>query len=367
MAVKSYNRKASTKAQVNTHTRQSVKKSERNNSKLWIVFGLIAIIFITYISFTPSLHGTFTNWDDNGYVSENRAVKDLSSENIKHFITGYEMSNYHPVVMITYSLIYHYFKLSPFPYHFFNLFFHILNCLLLFFLIRKLSGKVTVSFIVSFLFALHPLHVESVSWISGTKDVLYTFFLIISLYSYLLYLEKKKFSPYYIYSLVFFILSCLSKAMAVVLPLLLFLIDYLHNRKADFRMFAEKIPFLLISLVMGIVTIYAQKSGNAIGEVTTTSFWQNLLIASHGILFYIYKMLLPYNLSAFYPYPNQVSGTLPFKFLIAPVFVFAIFGLIFWSKKYTKIIIFGFLFYLLNILQVLQILPVGNAIAAERY
>ena len=172
------------------------------------------------------------------------------------------MGNYHPLVIISYAWEYFFFKLNPAPYHIVNMIIHLLNCVLVFYFILRLGSSIPVAFITGLLFGIHPLHVESVAWISERKDVLYAFFYLISLICYLSYLEKRPGYKYYFFAMFFFILSLLSKPMAVTLPLILFLMDYFNERKIDYRSIIEKIPFFTLSILSGVVTLYAQSYQN---------------------------------------------------------------------------------------------------------
>ncbi len=155
----------------------------------------------------------------------------MTLDNVKTIMTTPIMGNYHPLVIISYAWEYFFFKLNPAPYHIINLVIHLLNCILVFYFILRLSNSIPVAFITGLLFGIHPLHVESVAWISERKDVLYAFFYLISLICYLSYLERRPAYKYYFFSFFFFFLSILSKPMAITLPLILFLLDYFHRQK----------------------------------------------------------------------------------------------------------------------------------------
>jgi len=337
------------------------------NKRAFINISVFLILIITFVTYYSSLNYEITNWDDKDYVTDNIHIKELSLNNIQHIFSIFYVGNYHPVVLLVYSVLYHLFGLNPFGYHLFNILFHLVNCILVFLLTYKLTNKILIAFIVGLLFSIHPLHIESVTWISGTKDILYTLFYLGASISYLNYINKSFNKKLYILSLILFIISCLSKAMAVTLPIVLLLFDYILNRKINIKIFIEKIPFFIISLIIGIIAIYAQSDVYAIKDFTSYSWIEKLLIAFWGILFYIYKMIIPLNLSAIYPYPNNSSEFYQFKFLISPILVITLFVLLYYSRKYSKIIIGGFLFYLVNIFLILQIIPVGGVIAADRY
>ena len=163
-----------------------------NTLLTWVLLGVI--VLVTYITFYPALKNNFTNWDDHLYVVQNPSLaKPIPEGAIYFFHQNYFAFNYHPLTMIVYSLEYHIAKLNPHFYHSVNIFIHLVNVILVFFFIWLLSGKKTeVAAIVSLLFGIHPMHVESVAWISELKDVLYTFFFLGGLIIYYKYIKKEK-------------------------------------------------------------------------------------------------------------------------------------------------------------------------------
>ena len=334
----------------------------------WVLIAVIALSII-YV-YHNALHGELTNWDDNGYITDNMELRSLNLDRVGAIFGQYRMGNYHPLTMLCYNLLFHFFRLNPLPYHVFNILVHTLNSLLVFYLIFLFAERKRFpAFVAALLFAVHPLHVESVAWIAESKDVLYTLFYLAALIAWIHY-QKNRSGKYYLVALLFFVLSCLSKAMAVTLPLILLLWDVWKRKKLrwDRNELIEKLPFFVIALIFGIIALSAQESTNAIGQVTTTNFYQQILIAGRGVWFYIYKMILPVHLSAFYPYPILNGSLLPTPYLLSPVIVLAlIYGLYQAWRKNNWLVVFGLSFYLINIAQVLQLLPVGSAVAADRY
>src|SRR3989339_423851 len=215
-----------------------------------IIFSVCLILIVTFISYHSSIKNDFVNWDDNLYITGTNKIRELSLKSIVNFFTSFDIE-------------YKFFKLNPHAYHLTNLILHLINCLLVFWLIVLLSKKASVSFIVALLFGIHPLHVESVAWISERKDVLYALFYLGSIISYIYYLkgetlhfiqgDSKKQNDggkkYYYYSIFLFLLSLLSKSMAVTLPFVLILTDYLNNKKINKNTLKEKIPFFILSIV----------------------------------------------------------------------------------------------------------------------
>ncbi len=336
----------------------------------WIYFLLISVaLIITYIAFAPSLKNGFVSWDDEGYLFENSYIINYGWKSTKAIFSNIIMANYHPLTIYVYATLHHLYKFIPYPYHLFNVLFHLFNVLLVFIFINKISNKnITISFVTALFFGLHPLHVESVTWVSETKDVLYTFFFLIGLLWYIKYtIAKHNKILIYSLSLLFFILSCLSKGMAVVFPLILVIIDYINGKKINIKTLLNKIPFFIVALIFGIIAIKAQATDKGIFDTSSFSFFDKILLPIYGLLFYLVKMIYPINLSIIYPYPVKTSSILPIEYFISPVILIILIGLIIYSLKYSRKIAFGSLFFFFCILPVLQIIPVGISIASDRY
>jgi len=338
----------------------------------------MALVFVVSILvYYPTTGFDFINtWDDEAYVLDNKVLKDLSAEGISNiFKYGDDfqslVNNYHPLTTLSLALNYRISGLNPAPYHATNMVFHGFNAILAFLFIFLLGRrKLWPALVSGLLFAVHPMHVESVAWISERKDVLYVFFFLAGLIVYLLYLEDKKIWKLGL-ALLLFICSCLSKAMAVAFPVVLLLIDYQQHRRFSWRLVVEKLPFFLTSLLIGVMSVRLQ-SLSAINEFETFTLYQRLMHASYGFLAYILKFFWPAGLSAFYPYPAITpEGVLPLAFRIAPVICLIIAGLVAWlamrKDETSRTVVFGILFYFFTIALVLQFLSVGKAIMADRY
>ena len=335
--------------------------------KYRIILLIYIIVIAVFLSLYPSLRNEFLGWDDDFYVTRCSVIKSLNAENIFHiFTTFHESGNYHPLTLISLSLDYHIFGLSPRAFHTTNLILHLINTILVFYLILLLSNNLFVSSIVSLFFGIHPLHIESVAWISERKDLLYSLFYLAGLILYIQYLRSKKLSLYFLI-MILFLLSLLSKAMAVTFPIILLIFDYYFNVKIDRSSIAEKIPFFLMAIIFGVINIFAQRLAAAINRGMELSILHNFLIACHGIIFYLQKLILPINLSAFYPYPANKSDILSYEFLVSPLILIAVIILLIRLKIHSRKILFGFLFFIVTILPVLKFIPVGGASAADRY
>jgi protein O-mannosyl-transferase len=368
--------------------KQSLKKSTLATGpaelpkRSQLLFLMAAVVTITFLSFSPALKNDFTNWDDNTYVFENPHLAKPLSEAIPYFFkSNYFIGNYIPFTMVVYALEYHVAGLKPHFYHQVNVLIHLVNVLLVFWFIFLLSRKRPwVAALVALLFGIHPLHVESVAWVSELKDLLYTGFFMTGLIFYYRYLERKLVVPtgghaiasdrkaiyrLYVPAFIFFVFSTLSKPAAIVFPLVMLLLDFYTRRRSDKWMWLEKLPFFLASLVFGLVAIQAQQADRLLHD--EYSLAQRLFFASHSFLHYMVKLFLPIRLSIFYPYPEYEGGYLPAIYYLAPFVVAALAYGIYRTLQHTRLIAFGVLFFFVNVVLVLQLVSVGEAIMAERY
>lgn len=346
---------------------QGKTQSKSNSAKALIYFAVAAVV-ITYFCFSNAIKNDFTNWDDPGYVIDNALVKSLSFDNIKAIFSTYVMGNYHPLAVLSLAIDFHFHELDPHGFHATSVFLHLINVLLVFLFVYLFSRQVTIAFITALLFGIHPMHVESVSWVAERKDLLYLLFYMASLIAYILFVKKeKRKNLFYVASILLFIFSLLSKAQAVTLPVVLLLIDYYFHRKFDKNVILEKAPFFVLSIVMGIVAVLAQKESGAIADMPTHAWYDRIFFASFSFINYIWKMVLPLNLSAYYPYPVKQGDLYPAVFYIAPIIALAVASLLLVFYRSRKFIVFGIGFYLVNIFLLLQLLPVGGSMMSERY
>lgn len=336
-------------------------------------FLMAAVTILTFLSFSPALKNGFINWDDNAYVFENPQLsKPLPEATAYFFGQHYFIGNYIPVTMFVYALEYHSAALKPHLYHLVNLLIHLANVLLVFWFIYLLSGNRTwVAALTALFFGIHPMHVESVAWVSELKDVLYSFFFLAGLIAYYYYLHPKRVSSsrnrglFPALVMLFFILSLLSKPAAVIFPLVLMLIDFYTQRRFSKRALLEKLPLFALSVIFGILAIKAQQADQLLHD--DYPLWQRLLFASHSFLNYIVHLFFPLQLSIFYPYPALTDGNPPMLYFISPILIIALGYGVYLSLKKSRLVAFGLLFFLVNLVLVLQVISVGDAIMADRY
>ncbi|MBO4773132.1 MAG: hypothetical protein J5595_11395 [Bacteroidales bacterium] len=363
-----------------------VMLSDNGDSFLKRYLPIILIVLLTAIVYSFSFDNHATNWDDEKYTEQSTLLKKLDKETVWRMFTSddpderYCMGNYHPLTMLTLNIDYHFSEKQPngkvYPIRFIvvNVLLHLMSCVILYILCLQLFSNRLYPIVIALLFGIHTLHVESVTWISERKDVLYTMFYFLSLYLYILYRRRNN-VMFYILSAIIFILSALSKGQAVFLTATLFIVDYLilenYPSVEIFKrrpgLLLDKIPFIVISLVFGFISIKAQAASTALAETDQYELWQRIPFGSNGFFQYIWRFILPVHLANLYPYPDIIHRTVPVLYwLTVPIFVSLILVNFFIYKK-NKIVTFGLTFFIANIFMLLQFIPVGSAMYSDRY
>ncbi|HOY31754.1 MAG TPA: tetratricopeptide repeat protein [Bacteroidales bacterium] len=354
--------------------KNSIQKVIPNKSNLsentfeipsWAIYGVLVLTALVY---TRALFNDFANWDDDVYLFNNSDLKNFSFDAVKSLFTSFYLGHYHPLTMLTYFFEYHLFGLKPFPFHLFNVLLHLANVWLVYRLTQKLSGKRFTSVFVAAMFALHPMHVESVAWISERKDVLYTLFYLAALLVYLRYINNGFKFRTYLFCLLLFIFSLLSKSVALTLPVLMIAIDLYKGRKLNRRMILEKLPFLAFSALAGFVALKSQ--GIAYNDVSMTyaySITDRIFLLAYALAYYIVEIIIPFNLSAIHYYPDIQGGYLPWVYYAALPFLLFLIWPVIRRTSFRREKLFGVSIFLIVISIMLQIVSVGSAITAERY
>lgn len=331
--------------------------------------GLCMSIWVTLVILWPTINNGWTNWDDQFYVLHNPLIRDISINWLQETFSTLQVQGiYHPLTILSYTLDYAIAGLEPDVYHTTNLVLHAFNVGLVFWFIYLLSGSTNIATWTAMLFGIHPMHLESVAWISARKDVLYTVFFMSGLISYWYYLQggKRQLSVYLL-CLLWFILSLLAKGMAVTFPLLLFCLDFLLNRQLKITVILEKIPFLLLSLGFGILAVITEQKGAALAELHQYDYGESIVVAFYTITVYVIKAFMPFHLSAFHPYPNLGEEAIPWFYYVAVIPLGSLLYLVYRVGSRYREVAFGAAFFLVSILPVSQIVPVGSAVLAERY
>ena len=332
----------------------------------FLIAGCVLIAATAFIAFLPTLNNGFTNWDDDVYITANPDIRHIDATSVAKLFSSVYSANYQPVTMLVYALEYGCFGLDPAGYHWFNLLVHIANCLLVLLLIFRLSGSSIAAFVTSLLFAVHPLHAESVAWLAECKDVVATFFYLLSLLFYLRFTGKNARSAYFL-SLVMLILSLLSKPTAVSLPLILLLIDYYSAGKIGWPQVRAKLPFFVLAGIFCVVTIATQKHVDVVRSIPTVTILQKIGLPFYGLAFYLLKTAVPVHLCALYSFPPVITAGMDVKFALSAVAVLVLAALLYRYRNKSATLWFGSLFFLVTLLPMLGIIQVGNAMVAERY
>jgi protein O-mannosyl-transferase len=338
------------------------------------IITLACILLLTAIIYYKSVSFEFINWDDDRNVYENPDIRSLSTQNIQKIFSSAYLKMYQPITTLSYAVEFKIKGANPHIYHIHNLLLHLLNCLLVFIFVFLLFRHTIFAALVAFLFALHPMHVESVVWITERKDVLYSFFYLLSLIAYIRYLRKGKSIRWLLLSLLFFLISLCSKSAAITLPVVLFLIDFKEKRPINLKTLPDKIPYLLLSILFGIISILSQQVLDPTNEITRQfHFYERFILGSYAFFFYLFNSIVPVGLSALHPFPVKTATFLPIPYFICFLGFLIFTASLLWAlikKKFKdeKVmnVLFGLLFFFVTIGLVIFI-PVGSALTAERY
>ena len=343
----------------------------------------LLLVFMTVLAFWQVARSEFINFDDNVYVTENSHVlQGITRGSITWAFTTGHASNWHPLTWISHMVDVQVFGLRPTWHHLMNLLFHIANTVLLFFILHRMTKALWQSAFVAALFALHPLHVESVAWVAERKDVLSTFFFMLTIGAYSLYVEERNFRRYALL-LLFFAFGLLSKPMLVTLPFVLLLLDYwplgrLERNPAGedpaqtpiFRwatvrpLLVEKIPLFALAAFSCVVTYFVQHHGGMMRGMEILSLGTRLANALVSYAAYMGKMLWPVNLAVLYPHPGWWPA---WKVLFALVLLAAITAAVMKGARRRPYLPVGWLWYVGTLIPVIGIVQVGSQAMADRY
>jgi Tfp pilus assembly protein PilF len=330
---------------------------------------LVAIIFLTYY---PVWHYGFLSYDDSPYVTDNAPVRrGLTAQGLQWAFTTGHASNWHPITWLSHMLDVQMFGMNAGRHHFVNLLFHIANTLLLFILLYRTTGIWPRSAMVAALFAVHPLHVESVAWVAERKDVLSILFWMLTMLAYVSYVRKPRLGRYMAVIAVF-ALGLMSKPMLVTLPVVLLLFDVWPLGRLRFatgqfpvwlRMVREKIPLFALVAASSIVTVVVQSRGGALQSFETVPLHQRASNALVSYMAYLVQTLWPGNLAAFYPY-----RPLPMLPVAASAVGLAVLSVVVIRLSRDRPFLFtGWFWYLITLVPVIGLIQVGGQARADRY
>jgi len=370
-----------------------------DRQRMVIVAMMVAVV--TFLCYLPSLRGEFLVWDDPTYVFNNTHIRSFSLDFISWAFTS-ASGSWHPVTWISYAFDYLLWGLNPFGYHLTSVICHALNSLLVVLLSVRLledaraaitdsdlpsvfdgNGILIAGGVVGALFGLHPLHVESVAWISDRKDLLCAFFFLCSLLSYRQYVagirpvaashngHSRRHYRQYLLCLCFFLLALASKGVAVTLtPVLLILDYYPFSRLRTFKdvraALVEKIPFILLSLLITVIGFLGQKNLGALNPYSFLTLPERILTAFRAAAVYLWKMVVPLHIIPYYPHPDKIT-ILAWEYLLGTVTVTGLTVLCVCLRRQQKVLLCVWGYYLITLLPVSGIVPVGGFYMADRF
>jgi len=331
---------------------------------------LLVILILTTLVYSASLHYSILSFDDVDYFFNYPDILHLSWNSIRRYFSGYYLLMYQPLPVLSFAVNYATTGLNILPMHLVNLGFHLLNIILVYQLFHKLTRNSNISLVISLVFAIHPMNVEAVTWISARSTGMYSFFYLLSLICYLRYLESDDKKRYLVMTLGCFLLSLLSKVQAITLPVVLILLDYFSHRKlsSHVRIIVEKIPFFLLSILFGYIAISnPETAANMLhGKLVNYSVLDIFFLFCYSIIFYVFKFLIPAGLCAIYTFPRKTGDHLPWIIYLSPLVLLFI-TWITWKLRKNRFFFFGIGFFLVTIFINLPVFSVRQVIIAERY
>jgi hypothetical protein len=342
------------------------KKSDKNLS----ILICLALAVVTFAVFYQVRNFGFIDLDDGEYVFHNPNIQTgITFKTINWaFTTGHE-ANWHPLTWLSHTLDWQLFSSNAGGHHLVNLFFHIANTLLLFLILKQMTNAIWQSAFVAALFALHPLHVESLAWVSERKDVLSVFFWLLTMWAYVFYAKKPGIARY-LPVMLFFALGLMAKPMLVTLPFVLLLLDYwplnrIKSNRSLLYLFVEKIPLFVMVIASSIVTFIVQRQGGTMRIAQDYSFPIRAANAFISYMQYIFKTIYPVRLSYFYLHPGP-NVSLFYAVLSAAILLTVTF-LVFQYAKNHRYLALGWLWYLGTLVPVIGFVQVGIQSMADRY
>lgn len=332
-----------------------------------VLMSLAAALLITFACFFNTTNNDFVNWDDDRNFYENELVISANSENFwsnssKIFSTTV-IGNYNPLTIWTFAVEKQVFGLdNPGKWHGTNVFLHLLCVFFVFRVCLLLGLSWPGALVVSLLFGIHPMRVESVAWVTERKDVLFGLFYLWALYIYV----KGKLSGKvkHVLILLLFALSLFSKIQAVILPLSMLAIDFYLSGKITKKDIIQKAPYFVLSILFGVLGVVFLKDQGSLESAATYPGWQRVFVGSYSYLIYLIKAIVPFKLSPLYPYAPSMPAYFYPTIVMGPAVLYALY---YTYKNDLRIWFFGLSFFTVNIMFLLQILGAGQGFLADRF
>lgn len=340
------------------------------------LFVYIILVLITLSVFWQVNQFDFINLDDNIYITDNSHIQSgITPEGLHWAFSTHYTGYWYPLIWLSFMFDYQLFGLNAGGYHLTNLILHILSTLLLFWLFNRMTGAIWKSAFVAALFALHPMHVESVAWVTERKDVLSAFFWMLTLCLYVYYTEKPAIKRYLLV-LFSFVLALMSKPMAVTLPVIMILLDYWplsrllsHKKKLSETKIAgiiplwqlkEKIPYFVLSMVFSVITLIVHEKPDRV----IFPFSARIANAPVSFVTYLEKTFWPHDLAVYYPFSDQLPA---WQIFGATLLILVISSAVIVMVKRLPYLFFGWLWYVITIVPVIGIIQAGEQAMADRF
>ncbi len=355
----------------------------QSHNKLYILLTYVVLAFATFIAYEQVRHNEFVDYDDYTYVVDNSYVnRGITRESVVWAFTTPLLCNWHPLTQLSHTLDCELFGLNPLWHHLTSLLFHIAATLLLFWVLKRMTGKIWCSAFVAAAFALHPLHVESVAWVAERKDVLSGFFWMLTIAAYIRYAKRAGIGSYLLV-LLSFSMGLMAKPMVVTLPFVLLLLDYWplgrfewrpqsrletlsrsksvgsnrHGRSV-LRLIGEKIPLFALAAVSSVIAYIVQQKGGAMAEIPLNF---RIFNALNSCFNYIVKMAYPSGLAVLYPFQTKLRVDMALLVIVG-ISICAVL----WRRQRPWLIV-GWLWYLGTLVPVIGLVSVGDQAMADRY
>lgn len=330
----------------------------KKQSSLYLNYLLLFVLCIVF--YYKMFAAGFISWDDNEVLVKNY---DVHTFDLKSFFTKHYVGNYAPFTMIVFALEWVLFHGTPFWHHLMNIILHAVCGILVFRLTLTLFKNSSWAFFTAVIFCLHPLQVEVVAWVAAKNNIVCALFFLSGLTAYSNYIQHSK-KKYLWWSLILFCFAVLSKPSAICFPLCLFAIDLILEKKQNKKTLLEKIPFFIIALVLGIITLSSREEDNFLNSTHHFNLAERIGFAGYAIFSYLKSSVVPFQLSVIYPYPENETLALIIGYLV----IAALGTLVFFLLRKKKNILLGILLFVIaNLLLVLQLIPFGETLTADRY
>jgi tetratricopeptide (TPR) repeat protein len=337
--------------------------SKAGNSN-WI---LLVIIAFTILLYSGSLKNELLTFDDNDYFGYEE-VRELSWDGVCRIFTSHHLIMYQPLPVLTFAIQHHFAGTNGYPYHLVNLILHLLCVFAVFAFVKRLTQDSWMPVVIAGLFAIHPMNVEPVVWMSARSSMMYALFYLLALMSYVDYLRSDQTKKLWITG-AFFIVALLCKVQAITLPLAMLLLDHYFGKKVfEKSNLLAKTPFVLLSALFGFIAISdtATQSNFTDGMLASYSWMHIPFLATWSFCFYLFKLFLPIGLCGIYTYPVLENGFLPWTFY-ASILPVAGLAWLLWRNRHDRQVLFAAGFFLFTIIINIQLIPSRLFIVADRY